>query len=194
MMLEKLRGLSDSDLNKRFPFMVCYDYDNNPIVDTLTGVAYNHFNRDWGWLDIQLVLAEHIRSLYLNLSEKDRRNFIITDVKEKYGTLRTSFSNCYSEAMLWTDLAEYVSSYTCIVCGATRKKYGKFCYYESQGWISPYCGDCSTKDKDKLGLNCDGFVKKLKDTHYVCKRESKYSPTYTIDVNVEQFWCLSDAE
>lgn len=182
MTLEILRTLTDEQLNERFPFMVCKNvFSGEVIKNDETGLAYNHFE-DWGWRDIQLAWAEHIKPIYDNFTDEEKNDFMIQQIKEKFGELRqyTSFSN---EAIdLWTTLAEYVSSYTCIECGATEGDNDRFVYYESQGWISPYCEKHKKEDKK--------YIKKFCSDSYTFRRGIPFGPEQEISLKVEDFWKL----
>ncbi len=73
--------------------------------------------------------------------EKDTRllsEYRITQIKEKYGTLRWYSNFTTKELSEVIDKYERLSSHTCIVCGKEATKI-------STGWISPYCDSCASK-------------------------------------------------
>ena len=84
-----------------------------------------------GWKNIFFELCDGIKKeLHGNY-----KSFRITQVKEKYGTLRFYINAGSSEIYQLIHKAEEKSATTCICCGKPAK-------YISLGWISPYCKDC----------------------------------------------------
>lgn len=197
MKLEQLRKLSNEQLNERFPFMVSHNIFDGHICKDDDGKVLNDFYSSWGWRDIQLVLAEHIKPIYdKRLSDKEKENFFLTEVKEKYGTLRYYWSASSEDIDNWTNLAEHISSYTCINCGETKKKGNKFVYWESKGWISPYCKSCAKflsysngnelfwrKNYNKTNVKSQTILER-----YGC------GPKMTITINDDEFWKLEEDE
>lgn len=194
MTLEKLRELNNKQLNERFPFMVCKNDFTGEMIRDEKGNVLNHFE-DWGWRDIQLVLAEHIKPIYDNFSDEEKNEFTIQQVKEKYGTLRIYWNFSNEVIDLWTQLAEYISSYTCIVCGKTletvfyndddpKNPIKVFYSYKSRGWICPYCKEHTDKDKEY-----DGTYAK---DEFSFRKSDLYGPERKITLKVEDFWELKD--
>lgn len=68
--------------------------------------------------------------------KRSQCNFTITDVKEKFGALNIYSYGASDEIQDIINKYEYISAHTCIECGriATRR---------SQGYILPYCNNCS---------------------------------------------------
>lgn len=58
--------------------------------------------------------------------------FRIEDIKEKFGTLRFYYNAAPDEVSDIVQKYEYISYYTCIVCGKPAP-------FVTEGWISPYC-------------------------------------------------------
>lgn len=185
MTLSKLKTLTATQLITRFPFMAVYDNDGRVVQDD--GLPMTHF-MDWGWRDIQLALAEHIKPIYDKMDAKQKKLLQPENIKEKYGTMRHSFYAGNDGINAWVDLAEYVSSYTCIECGATKRddlsKEGRFIYWESQGWICPYCG----KHRE------DSYVKRYADAKCKLERWQTDFPKQTIEMDVGQFWDLPEED
>jgi hypothetical protein len=71
----------------------------------------------------------------------------ITDIKEKYGSLRLYCNYGSKELYDLIDKYEDLSYNTCIKCG-------KPATYDSIGWINPYCEDCvkSSKNPERYEL------------------------------------------
>ena len=68
-----------------------------------------------------------------------QKEYIISDIKEKFGELRIYDAGAPKEVHDIICKYEYISSNTCIECGrvATRR---------SQGYILPYCDNCCNKN------------------------------------------------
>lgn len=68
-------------------------------------------------------------------------DYRITQIKEKYGSLRwySNFSTRKIERII--DKYEELSLRTCIVCGAPATKL-------SRGWICPYCDKCADPNEE----------------------------------------------
>lgn len=146
MILEKLRQLSDKELNERFPFMICHkafidENDKDDLVRDDNGNVVNHFE-DWGWRDIQLALAEHVKPIYDNMSDEEKQCFYLQDCKEKYSRLDNLWSTWNRNVQDWDFLAEYISKFTCIKCGKRHKDKKYYRINITKGWICPYCDDC----------------------------------------------------
>lgn len=184
MTLENLKKLTNKELSERFPFMVVYDFVGKPVLGE-NGDALNHF-KDWGWRDVQLALAEHLKPIYDRMSDEEKDNFKILQVKEKYGTLRTYFAYEPKNVLEWVNLAEYISSYTCIKCGKTNHVNNKkgYQYFESQGWICPFCSNCLDKDKE--------YEPKIAKPYLEIEGSSFGGPNKTSRYDIEQFWKLED--
>lgn len=73
--------------------------------------------------------------------------YSISDVKEKYGTLRW-YGTSSSRVDEVLDRYEEISGRTCIRCG-------KRAHWISRGWIAPYCDTC----KRELAKNGQEFIK-----------------------------------
>lgn len=84
-------------------------------------------------------MCEEIRAELVRVDYLDK--YRITQIKEKYGTLRWYDLGC-TERMLHEIIPKYerLSARICIQCGEPATKI-------STGWISPYCDICA----DKIG-------------------------------------------
>lgn len=185
MTLDKLKALANAQLVARFPFMAVYDNNGKVVQDN--GQPMTYF-ADWGWRDIQLALAEHIKPVYDKMDAEQKKLLQPEDVKEKYGTMRHSFYAGNDAIDAWTALAEHISSYTCIECGAAKKddlsKEGRFVYWESRGWICPYC------EKHKK----DGYAKRYANAECKLERWRLDFPKQTVEMGVDQFWDLLEED
>lgn len=70
------------------------------------------------------------------------RSFRITQLKEKFGSLRLYYGGIKNYSGIEKIISKYedISSTTCINCGKPAK-------WLSRGWVCPYCDDCIS-DKD----------------------------------------------
>lgn len=109
-----------------------------------------------GWYSILDALGTAIESIValekrkIEFKEGETVKFgdliAISDIKEKYGTLRVYFSSSIAGAMLddLVDLAEEVSQYTCEYCGEAGK------IRDVSGWRTCMCDKCHTfREKGK---------------------------------------------
>ena len=69
----------------------------------------------------------------------------ITQIKEKFGTLRIYVSHGTNDLHKVIDRYEHLSYNTCINCGKPAE-------YISNGWISPYCETCITDKNNAIKL------------------------------------------
>ncbi|MEA3296149.1 MAG: hypothetical protein U9Q27_03375 [Patescibacteria group bacterium] len=93
-----------------------------------------------GWYWIIDNLCNCVQS-YIDNNEKDQIE--ITQVKEKFGSLRfyTSYSNQFINGMIC--LSEHYSWNTCENCGSINN------IIHTKGWISTLCKDCIEKRNKK---------------------------------------------
>lgn len=69
----------------------------------------------------------------------------ITQIKEKYGSLRWYDAGAPEEVYKIISKYEKISAKTCVICGKPAK-------YISKGWISPYCENCiGDRNYTKIG-------------------------------------------
>lgn len=119
-----------------------------------TGKIVEDYDYSWteldampsGWLAaFGEAMCEDINKVLMTWPESARKEFRITQIKEKYGELRF-YTNCTTEELgkviqKYTDL----SRKTCIVCGAPATRV-------TTGWISPYCDNCVSKDENSIPI------------------------------------------
>lgn len=91
-------------------------------------VFYDEMPTGWGWAFGDELMEEIDKAL----KASKLKDFMITQVKEKYGELRI-----YTSAVPQTiyDIIEKyteISRHTCVKCGAPAKMY-------DNGWMCPYC-------------------------------------------------------
>lgn len=75
------------------------------------------------------------------------KKYRITQIKEKYGSLRWYDAGAPEEVYKIISKYEKISTKTCIICGKPAK-------YISKDWISPYCENCiGDRNYTKIGEN-----------------------------------------
>lgn len=94
---------------------------------------YNSIPKGWR----QAFGIQLCKEIKQSLKRNNCNNFIITDVKEKWGSLYIYEIGAPIEVCDIIHKYEYISSHTCIECGriATRR---------SQEYILPYCDNCNS--------------------------------------------------
>lgn len=71
----------------------------------------------------------------LKEASKGEPDFVVHQMKEKYGALRIYYSPCTPKIREVVDKYEKLSARTCVMCGKPAS-------WISHGWIAPYCDDC----------------------------------------------------
>lgn len=106
-----------------------YDYDYTELDDMPEGwrIAFGE------------QMCEEINQELLTWSDEARENFRITQIKEKYGSLR--FYTNYTSENLHKIINKYEdkSRRICIRCGKPAR-------WMTRGWISPWCDECARSD------------------------------------------------
>ena len=101
-----------------------------------------------GWRKtLGIPLCEELREEILIIDSSLLNKYRVSQVKEKYGTLRW-YAGSYSEQM--EDILtkyEDISQYTCVVCG---KRYVPIF---DDGWISPFCRECYKSHRERIWGN-----------------------------------------
>lgn len=103
----------ESDLNNKFGWM---------------GGGYLSFECSGGW---RFLLGDLLRRIDLALEGEERESFQVSQIKEKFGTLRF-YHNGGERIERLVETAEKLSETTCDVCGSGGRLQGK-------GWVSVRC-------------------------------------------------------
>lgn len=121
------------ELIKKYPFLLPKNrWDKGLTIDGNYGFDFDYTEIDAmpkGWfIAFGMQMVDELNEALGDLAYE----YMITDIKEKYGTLRW-YDNGNTEAGFqvinkYTNLSEV----TCIICGKPATKI-------SAGWISPYC-------------------------------------------------------
>lgn len=125
---------------KLAPFKDRFLYKFYETCETLLG--YLHFfptyteldNMPKGWRKrFGIQMCKELKEAIKKCPDKNyKKDFRITDIKEKFGTLRFYVNHESEEVKRVIQKYEYISQYVCITCGEDAVK-------QSLGWISPYC-------------------------------------------------------
>ncbi len=111
--------------------------DDQAWRDRLSGL-YGHLGGQSGHLAFECsggwrhLLEDLLRDIDATLTEDDREAFQVTQVKEKYGTLRFYTGAFSDDIERLVEVAERRSAMTCEVCGEPGRVQGK-------GWVSCRC-------------------------------------------------------
>lgn len=81
-----------------------------------------------GWFNIIKTACDLISSR----TNADTADFLLTQIKEKYGTLRIYYAGGDEYIAGIVDMAEAISAHTCEICGAPGKSNGG-------GWLTTRC-------------------------------------------------------
>lgn len=102
-----------------------YEYEFTELDNLICGWK-NAFGEQW---------AAEVQDVINKMSEPERSDIRIIDLKEKYGMLRQYFNHHTDDLDEVIKKYERISKRTCILCGDPAT-----CI--SLGWISPYCDKC----------------------------------------------------
>lgn len=129
---------TNKKLIERFPFLMPHNRWTDEVPEDFD---YSYTELDSmpdGWRKaFAEQMCEEIREELVRVDYLDK--YRITQIKEKYGTLRWYDFGC-TERMLREIIPKYeqLSVKTCIKCGNPATKV-------SAGWISPYCDACANE-------------------------------------------------
>lgn len=137
-LLDKRDKIKTKKLLKKYPFLAPINWFTLTQLSVKQhkykmGTVLDDMPRGWRKA-FGIQLAEDIKR---ELKQKNIKNYIVQQVKEKYGGLRwyDNFRlDCISKY-------ERLSERTCIICGKPATKI-------SNGWICPYCDKCADKYKN----------------------------------------------
>ncbi len=141
----KLRGKEAIEENKslveEFPFLLPRNRWTGKVPEDYD---YSYTELDGmpdGWRSaFGLAMCRELKEILIKAGALD--GYRITDIKEKYATLRW-YDNGYpvkaeKEYLAWQSKYVKLSQRTCIKCGAKATKL-------SVGYIAPYCNECASK-------------------------------------------------
>lgn len=96
------------------------------------------FECEDGWYDLLSNLCRDIKAYYLKAEGNVNPDFYVTQVKEKYGSLRFYVSPAPDEVHNMIHIAEMKSYYICEDCGCEGKEFHR----DDLPWIRTLCDDC----------------------------------------------------
>jgi hypothetical protein len=108
------------DLRKKYPFLKC-------AIDC-----------DIGWYKLLDNLFKEIDDWYTQYHWDQLPEFMVTDIKEKYGTLRVYVGSSHETIFDMIDRAEEESAHTCEECGEEGS------IRTLAGWYRTVCDKCYT--------------------------------------------------
>lgn len=135
---------------EKFPFLLPRNRYTGAVVPDYDYSYTEYDAMPEGWRKaFGIKMCEEIQK-ELDKSPSLKEQYCITQIKEKYGSLRW-YSNFYTtEIEKIIQRYENISKRTCICCGAPATKI-------STGWISPYCNKCAEKDPDEGYVPVDEY-------------------------------------
>lgn len=168
MTINEIKKLTSHEFAERYPFLQLRRWDPETRAYNLgfwseedgnirhnIGDPIMMFYKDdfHGWNSLILCWAEKVREVFINNGDgKIPDDIFLTDIKEKYGSLRISFNYGfkapYEKINELTSMAEHLSYYWCYCCGhigrtSNEKKLVSYC---SKGyWVSYQCKKCAKK-------------------------------------------------
>lgn len=142
---ENARVELNKKLIERYPFLEIKGWNSSEPSD------FNSTLLDCmpvGWRKtLGIPLCEELREEILRIDPSLLNKYSVSQVKEKYGTLRW-YAASYSEQM--EDILtkyEDISQYTCVVCGKINVP------IFDDGWISPFCRECYKSHRERVWGN-----------------------------------------
>ena len=127
------------DIEKRYAHLLCED---EKTCTALFGIEVGE-----GWYDIVddmlCLIDNHIKRENERTTDAEKIRIVITQIKEKYGTLRVYYFDGDEYIYGVVDAYTKMSVNTCEACGA-NKDVGT-----TRGWVSRYCACCIGKINDE---------------------------------------------
>ena len=162
--------MTNVQIIQKYPFLQCFDYCGNSILDD-NGIPYTMLLGN-GWDKLILLFSEELLPIYNKMSEESKKEFFITDIKEKWGLLDISLS-CYNDEII--DLIskyEHLSKFVCPVCGSVKLHFDKSePYYYKNSFGSKLCKKCDKDETDKIKI-------KFEDDDKICALAKKLDDYY----------------
>jgi len=118
-------------LCKKYPFLI--------VKNRWTGQISENY--DYSYTEIDAMPNGWFKAFGMQMVEelnsalgKNAKKYFVTQIKEKYGSLRWYDNGCTKEGYEVIKKYQRLSEVTCITCGQPATKI-------SSGWISPYCDE-----------------------------------------------------
>lgn len=207
MTISEIRQLSDKEFAERYPFLqyrkwdpakreyykAYWSNDDEAVKDGYrkSGDPVMEFYKDdcYGWNALILAWAEKVREVFINNGDgKIPDDVYVSEIKEKYGSLRICFGFFkapYEKINDLTYMAEHLSMYICYSCGHIGRSSNrrKLVTYSSRGyWVSYSCKECAKKeiwgDIKKYGIKNDYYKKWLRSNPHFNLYKSIFDEQY----------------
>jgi hypothetical protein len=137
------------------------------IIDTLCGFLSRNVERAKSRLQYALdnptAKMEPIEKLEAIVAHELKELAIISQVKEKFGTLRFYMDNATTEQYAYAEFAEAMSRHTCEICGSPGEA-------RNNGWVKVLCDKHhkEREEKNAAALTAQGpMVARLSDEHNI---------------------------
>lgn len=161
--------MNNKELAERYPWLWLREDFRSDSEEILTWA--DMIPTGWYTAFGELLFEDLDRALKESYPEGIPEDFVILDVKEKWGRLVIYLSE---ETRLVRDVLltyEYLSSFVCISCGVPYP----FSHMTYEGWVMPLCEKCFSKKCRKDLDNNNRYLQTiLKDSISVFKGPEKY--------------------
>ena len=131
--------MTNTELVERYPFLALKNVWTGIIIEgydpEIDGTYLDNMPDGWR-IAFGEQMCEEIREALLKANYLDK--YFITQIKEKYGSLRWYDTGATEEVYKIIAKYEELSKRTCCVCGKPATKI-------TRDWICPYCDDCYEK-------------------------------------------------
>lgn len=144
------------ELTNKYPYLIPHNgWTGRIIEDYDYTYVEGSYDLPEGWQKLFLLMCKQIRPYIVKAGLLDK--FYFTQLKEKYGTMRT-YNSGYPRSMQHVfNMFECYSCHVCQMCG-------KPSVWETQGWISYLCNECISPYEENV----------LKVKHKKCFCEESY--------------------
>lgn len=127
----ELTNLQRQKLINSFPYLQLRNLWSGKLVENCEYIVGDSIPE--GWFRLFLLYCKNIKSSLEKSNYIDE--FMFTDVKEKYGTLRLSNNGEPSSTKYITYCYESFSKFVCQHCGSMADR-------QTEGWIMSLCNNC----------------------------------------------------
>jgi len=145
--------MKNKKLCKRYPFLIPTNrWTGKPCWDKRKRKHMTWYTAPYSYTELDLMPEGWRKAFGEQMCEEIREELIkvnylydyrITDIKEKYGSLR--WYDCGATEEIYDIIRKYEkkSEHICLHCGRPATKI-------SLGWISPFCNKCAEKLSDRV--------------------------------------------
>lgn len=119
-------------------YLLCSEYEQKKDRYESTKMYFENGGR-WPWTGGKEITAEEVEQKRLEMVEAEKTVPTVSQVKEKFGTLRFYIDGGTKEQYNYITFAEMMSAVTCEECGAPGKRRGG-------GWVYTACDEHTHED------------------------------------------------